>query len=386
MRCERCGNEDKRYFYNDNGIYYCRKCVGFHRVDVGKMPKVRKVNKKVIEASFNLPYSLSYEQDMVSKQILAYLKQGKDVFVYAACGAGKTELTMPSIAYYLRQGKKVGFAISRRQVVLELASRLQEAFPMLSVVAVCEGHCDITDGDLIICTMHQLYRYYGWFDLLIMDEVDAFPYRGNKLLQQITYQACVGEKLMLSATPDDEIKSLIDSRRMEVVELFKRPHGHPLIVPKVVVAPIIAQVIMALYYTRKWNKLGIKVLLFVPTIKMGKQLYQCLHLFMKCALFTSQSENKDELVNKMNKGEYDFLICTTVLERGITIKGIYVIVLDASHQVFHEASLIQIIGRVGRKMEAPDGEGIFFCAHRSPKIKKCCEVIKMMNGDLNGND
>lgn len=386
MRCERCANEDERYFYNDHGVYYCRKCVGFHRVNVGEMPRKRKVNKKVIEASYHLPYALSYEQEIVSQQILAYLKQGKDVFVYAACGAGKTELTMASIAYYLNQGKKVGFAISRRQVVLELASRLQEAFPMLSVVAVCEGHCDITDGDLIVCTMHQLYRYYGWFDLLIMDEVDAFPYRGNKLLQQITYQACIGEKLMLSATPDDEIRRLIDCGDMEVVELFKRPHGYPLIVPKIITVPYITQVIIALYYLYKWRKLGIKVLLFVPTIKRGKQLYNILRWFMKCALFTSQSNNKDELINKMNKGEYDFLICTTVLERGITIKGVYVIVLDATHQVFHEASLIQIIGRVGRKMDAPKGEGIFLCSYKSQKIKKCCEVIEMMNGDLNGNN
>ena len=37
---------------------------------------------------------------------------------------------------------------------------------------VCGGHTEVTDGDLIICTTHQLYRYYRAFDLLILDEPD----------------------------------------------------------------------------------------------------------------------------------------------------------------------------------------------------------------------
>ena len=61
------------------------------------------------------------------------------------------KLTMDAIQYYLRQGKKVGFAISRRQVVLEIKERMQQAFSSLHVVAVCEGFTDVTYGDLIVC-------------------------------------------------------------------------------------------------------------------------------------------------------------------------------------------------------------------------------------------
>ncbi|MEF2921783.1 MAG: hypothetical protein U0O16_05000 [Holdemanella sp.] len=49
---------------------------------------------------------------------------------------GKTEICFESICGYLAQGKKVGFAISRRQVVLEIANRLRIAFPELSVCEV----------------------------------------------------------------------------------------------------------------------------------------------------------------------------------------------------------------------------------------------------------
>lgn len=82
-------------------------------------------------------------------------------------------------------------------MVLEIADRMTAYFPDLKVTAVCEGYPenkeDLYDSDLIVCTMHQLYRYPHSFDLLIMDEVDAFPYAGNETLQAITLRACKGK-------------------------------------------------------------------------------------------------------------------------------------------------------------------------------------------------
>ena len=170
MRCSRCGNEDLAYFYLDGTTWYCRKCIAFGRVDVGKGVEAKAYRKRKIDCSYSLKYPLTPLQKQAVSKIMSFLKQKKDVLVYAACGAGKTELTMDAIQYYLRQGKKVGFAISRRQVVLEIKERMQQAFSSLHVVAVCEGFTDVTYGDLIVCTMHQLYRYPYCFDLLIMDE------------------------------------------------------------------------------------------------------------------------------------------------------------------------------------------------------------------------
>lgn len=81
--------------------------------------------------------------------------------------------------------------------------------------------------------MHQLYRYHAVFDLLIMDEVDAFPYRGNAVLKQIAIHACIGSRLYLTATPDEEMLSDVKQGKLQMVELFQRPHGYPLIVPEV---------------------------------------------------------------------------------------------------------------------------------------------------------
>ena len=152
-----------------------------------------------------LKFELTSNQKAASSQLVAYFKEGKDSLVYACCGAGKTEITYEVLTYALNQGLKVGFAISRRQVVLEIASRLQGVFKTIKVVPVCEGYTQIVDGDLIVCTMHQLYRYHKTFDLLIMDEVDAFPFKGSDLLESIARHACVGNRVFLTATPTDEM-------------------------------------------------------------------------------------------------------------------------------------------------------------------------------------
>ena len=34
MKCNRCQNEDPKLFAYDHGVYYCRKCIDFSRLDV----------------------------------------------------------------------------------------------------------------------------------------------------------------------------------------------------------------------------------------------------------------------------------------------------------------------------------------------------------------
>ena len=180
--CLRCGNADPEYFWNDEGVWYCRRCIAFGRIDAGQRPIPPKWEKRVIHCEYHLKYPLTAAQKRTVDEVMEGLNGGHDVLIYAATGAGKTELTMEAIRQYFARGKRVGFAIARRQVVLEIAERMHKAFPDLKVRAVCEGHTDQVYADLVVCTMHQLYRYPDCFDLLIMDEVDAFPYRGNVML------------------------------------------------------------------------------------------------------------------------------------------------------------------------------------------------------------
>lgn len=379
MKCLQCGNEDPLYFYHDQENIYCRRCIGFGRVDIGKKPKMNSYQRRMCNCDYQLQYPLTKKQGIISKQILVKLQQHQDVLVYAACGAGKTELTMEAIKYYLNLGKKVGFAISRRQVVLEIRERMQMAFKTLHVIAVCEGYTDVIDADLIICTMHQLHRYYATFDLLIMDEVDAFPYRDNAVLEQIALHACIGEKLMLTATPDASMLEQVALGKIAMVELFQRPHGYPLIVPEVRCAGPKRQ-LWILYRILKQQQLAhTQTLVFVPTIQMAKSLARLLKPLFPCTAFTSKTIDKEKCIAAFHQKKYECLISTTILERGITIRGIYVVIVHADHIVFNEASLIQMIGRVGRNIEMPTGKGWFLCTKQTNDIKRCVQAIEKMN-------
>ena len=340
------------------------------------------LSKKVWKGKPELDYELTNAQKKASHKALSYLKQGKDVFVYAATGAGKTEITFESICYYLALGKKVAFAISRRQVVLEIAQRLRKAFKDLSVVGVAQDYTSITDGDLIVCTMHQLYRYPYGFDLLVLDEVDAFPYAGNQLLEQIVQLSCKGQKMYLSATPSKEILLQIQQKKMEMVELFVRPHGYPLIIPKVIQAALWRQVLVLVRFCRRCKKENKQVLVFVPRRNDCFWMTVLLNFFVKTKGIHSQTEDKDQILEDYRQKKIDVLVCTTLLERGITIPSVQVAVFEGQHAVYTAASLIQIFGRIGRSMKDPSGKGICLCQYASSSIRECVRILKQMNASV----
>lgn len=368
----------------DHGVYYCRKCIGFSRLEADTPLVPVRLHTFKYKGMYHLDYDLTDKQQKASQQALAYLRLGKDVFLYAATGAGKTEITFASIHYYLSVGKKVGFAISRRQVVLEIRDRLQKAFSDLRVIAVAQGYTDITDGDIIVCTMHQLYRYYQSFDLLIMDEVDAFPFVDNEVLEAIADGACKGQKLLLSATPDEKNKQKIERNEMEMITLFERPHKHPLIIPKVIERPVFIQFLCVLYYCFSWKTK--QILLFVPTKQMAHFICLFLSIFFSCAYVHSAKEDKDEIMDAFRHQDFRILVSTTLLERGITVPSVQVIVFQADHIVFTSASLIQIFGRAGRSFKDPSGKCVCLCQSSTKSIKTCITQLCQMNQSVQSVD
>ncbi len=377
--CLRCHNEDPSLFFLSQGEWCCRKCLDFGRLPLGQKPLKPSLSQKTFHVTPTLEFELMPFQKEVSSQVLSILKKGKDVLLYAAAGCGKTEIALESICWYLAQGKKVCFAISRRQVVMEIAQRLSKNFPTLQVIAVCEGHTDHTDADLIVCTTHQLYRYPFCFDLLILDELDAFPYAGNEVLEAIAAQSCLGQKLLLSATPDQKSLQAIEDGHMEMVNLFRRPHQKPLCVPKVITTSKWGMVWRILYQIQGYKKQGKQVLLFVPRIIDTQWLIWCLKPFFKTEVIHSKSQNKDEIMARFHAKKSEVLLCTTLLERGITVPSVQVIVYRADHLVFTTASLIQIFGRVGRSFKDPFGQATAYIEKPSLALNICLQQLNHMN-------
>jgi len=373
--CPRCGNEDPKYIGMRNGRPYCRKCISFIGTKATRLPS----NPKTVE--LNLHYSLSNEQKELSNKIIANYHNGIDTLVYAVCGAGKTELSYGVIAEALRLGHQVGFALPRRDVVVELYWRIKEAFPQNRVVAVYGEHTYALEGDIIILTTHQLYRYPNYFDLLVMDEIDAFPFKGNDLLIAMYHASLRGHCVMMSATPSKEILSEFHSPGHDVVELRTRFHKHPIPVPVIVLKAKTLQIPFLLSKLKRYRIINKPCFVFAPTIAQCEELYSVIALFAKGGNYVhSQREGREEIISDFKKGGYRYLITTSVLERGVTIKDLQVIVTSADEaKIYSSSTLIQIAGRAGRKMDAPDGEVILLAEKPTEEMQNAIREIEFCN-------
>lgn len=212
MECKRCGNKDERYFYKGSKGVYCRKCIAFSRILLKE--ELEEFTYEICEGAedYKLSFELTDYQKKASKELKDNLESG-DVLLYAVCGAGKTEICVESISEYLEKGMKVAYAISRKEVVIELENRFRNIFKNARVTGVYGGHHEKLDGDLIICTCHQLFRYHHTFDLLILDEVDAFPLKGNETLMEICLRACKGRIIFSTATVNNDLKNALKKRK-----------------------------------------------------------------------------------------------------------------------------------------------------------------------------
>ncbi len=378
--CPRCGNKDERYFgHRKDGTLYCRACVGFQGANV-EAPKKR--DKKKVH--FYLPFSLSKEQSKISHKIVSNYQNGIDTLVYAVCGSGKTEISYGVIAYAIGRGDRVAFALPRRDVVIELYHRLKDAFKENEVVAVYGGHHDRLEGDIVVLTTHQLYRYPQYFDLIVMDEIDAFPYKGNDVLQGFFKNALLGNSLLMSATPSDEVLKEYQKNGHDTLELTTRFHKHPIPVPAFRLMPRIGQIFFILRLLRKYKKEKKPAFIFAPTIGEAESLFRTLRLFNKDgALLHSQTEQREEKIKGLKEGRLRYLVATSVLERGVTVSNLQVIVTHADHEeIYDKATLIQIAGRAGRKKEAPTGDVYFLASYRSKAMEGAVDEIKRCNAFL----
>lgn len=368
--CERCGNSNPKYIGNKKGMPYCRFCITMRGEEVSSFIPSNGLS------TLKLDYELSDEQITLSNKIVENYKSHKDTLINAVCGAGKTELIYGVMKYALMNRQTVGFAVPRRDVAIELFERIKSAFPYKKVVSVYGGHTEKLSGDIIVLTTHQLYRYPQFFDLLILDEIDAFPYNGNDLLETMFKRSLRGNCVQMSATPSDKVLDYYRKSNREILELNTRFHKHPIPVPRIIIKFSIFRFISLIQILNKSVKEKKPVFVFVATIEEAENLYKFIKLFIRNGYYVhSKCPDRKETIESFRRGKFSYLITTAVLERGVTIKNLQVIVYNADHSLYNEHTLIQISGRVGRKKDAPTGEVIFIASKETKYMRKARDTI-----------
>ena len=404
--CPVCGNSKQEFIATFKFVPYCTKCFcvkngllvslrkknasppkkGEEKNSIEDVPEEtpplsQKGKKAYVPDSFlRLDYELSDEQKSLSQRIIDNYVAGKDSLLYAVCGSGKTEVSYGLLDYALKNGLTAGFALPRRDVVIELHQRLVKAFPSKKVVAVYGGHVAEKEGDIIVLTTHQLIRYSNYFDVLIMDEVDAFPYAGNKELEDAFHESLRGHCLLMSAAPSTELVKEFSDDNHDILMMHTRFHQQPIPVPRPVYihGPNKFQFLndkVDYYYKQKKP-----LFIFVPSIPQAESLYRVLSIKPARGNYvTSKRPDKEAVIADFREGRYDYLVTTAILERGVTVKNLNVIVFGAANGIYDAATLVQIAGRAGRKSDAPHGDVFFIADRETAAIKKAISEIRYCN-------
>ena len=376
-KCPVCGNTNPRYLGIRNGKTYCRKCITFRGQEV--IGDFRQSET----AEYVLHYELSPDQKRLSKELVENFINGRDSLVHAVCGSGKTEIVLEVLSYAISHNLKVGFAVPRRDVIRELYVRFKTIFENNKVVSVYGGHTRFLEGDLICLTTHQLFRYPFYFDLLIIDEIDAFPFYGSEVLEAFFKRSLRGHYILLSATPSKEILEEFSKNEKRILNLNKRFHNHPLPVPRFSIHSGIMRYYHLIQELRRFLAKNKPIFVFSPTIDTCEQTFEVLRLLFKNVDFVhSKCADRNERIDKFRKGMTKILVTTAVLERGVTVKDLQVIIFGADHPLYTSAALIQISGRVGRKKDAPTGEVVFIAKRETKEMVDAVQEIELANKSL----
>ncbi|MBY5035424.1 DEAD/DEAH box helicase [Streptococcus gallolyticus] len=389
-KCSRCASPYRPECQLPNGAYYCRECILLGRVRNDESLYYFPQEDFPRQQSLLWKGQLTDWQAEISQKLCKNVSRKQATLVHAVTGAGKTEMVYQVVAQVIDGGGSVCLASPRIDVCIELYKRLEKDFSC--PIALLHGESQpYFRTPLVIATTHQLLKFYQAFDLVMIDEVDAFPYVDNPMLYQAVDNATkeTGLQIFLTATSTDELDKKVKSKQLERLSLPRRFHGNPLIVPKKIwikkfehhlaqkKIPRLIKKMMA-----QQRQTGFPLLIFAPEISKGRELSSIIsQLFPeeKIGFVSSQTENRLDIVQQFRNGELSILISTTILERGVTFPCVDVFVLQANHRLYNSSSLIQISGRVGRSLERPTGQLLFFIEETNQAIEKAIKEIKIMN-------
>jgi competence protein ComFA len=411
-RCGRCHSE--RLNWTECSVCgtlcpYCEECLTMGRVRrctplfhvPDPSPEAAGGNEAVQLPDILEPWGLSPAQKAASAEAIRFLadpsprgpkREPPGFLIWAVTGAGKTEMIFPLIEYALRRGGRICVATPRRDVVLELQPRIAKVFPSRNVVTLYGGSEQRWEqGEITLATTHQLLRFRGSFDLIIIDELDAFPFHNNPVLEHAARKACrpSGRYIFLSATPPAHLQKAARSGRLPHAKVPVRFHRHPLPVPVLVKSRPVSSMLAdgripqaLLGELRNSLGRGAQIFVFVPAIRLADPLVGLLRRRFPETVIQGTSSRDPERTRKVQDfrdGRTRILVTTTILERGVTVPKTDVFILDAGSALFDEAALVQMAGRAGRSLNDPGGRVFFADPEKSASQAGAIRQIREMN-------
>lgn len=390
LLCLRCQNNKKELFYTyfseyyQGEVTYCMNCVPLGAMTDREPLYGVEIIRRKDRTHYSLDFELSEVQQHASDLLLKASNENKNVLLAAVTGAGKTEITFQSISVARQKGKRVAFVAPRIDVVKEMYMRMTEAFSNTRIDLKYDGVKLEFEHQFLVATVQQLYNYHDHFDLIIVDETDAFPLTSDDTLMGAIQ--CAATKahsiIFMTATPSRRMLKFLGNH--ETVKINKRYHGHPLATPRIEWQDVLKHIRKHRLNERLLTLLKEivaskrKVLVFLPEIELMHTLEALLSPhFEGLTSVYSGDVMRYEKVEAIRESNRQILLTTTILERGVTFSYLDVIVVGAD--LYNYSSLMQICGRVGRKIDDPIGNIYFFCEFNTLDIGRTMKTIRNLN-------
>lgn len=404
--CRRCGETQLGqidcWYCGDSRCWFCPTCQSYGTATGCQTLYTGRVRPRPAASPYHPPvleHAMTKAQEEAAESLLAFLRAGagREFLIWAVCGAGKTEVVLAATAHAAAAGARILVATPRREIASEHAGRFERAFPGLPLAVHYGGRHEDGGDDpaLTIATTHQCLRYHEAYDLVILDEVDAFPYYGNRLLYHAVQRACrpEGRLVYLTATPPRSLRDQAANGDLPYARLPARPHGFPLPVPELhrlrLDQPgpgwkISGELGGLLYSGRSAGRPG---LIFVPTVEAaigyGRALQEWGRSFgWRIDYVHASDPDRQAKREAFAAGQLDFLIATTLLERGLTLGALDVYVLHADREDLFDASCLeQMAGRAGRVASSPWGAVHFIGERISRTMQEARAAIVAANDE-----
>lgn len=315
-----------------------------------------------IKFALDFPYTLTADQEKTIKEIDFDLKSSApmDRLLCGDVGYGKTEVAFRAMFKTIINGFQVSYLcpttiLSKQQynsalerfadfpVRIELLNR---HIPSAKAKNILE---DLKAGkiDIIIGT-HKLLNdqiEYKNLGLLVIDEEQRFGVTHKEKIKKMKNNINV---LTLSATPIPRTLKMAMSGLRSLSVLDTPPiNRYPIQTYVIEENELIIK--DAIYKEMSRNGQTFILVNKIDALETYKSQIKKLipEARIICGHGQMSSEEINTVMEKFIEGEYDILICTTIIETGIDIANVNtIIILDADH--FGLSQLYQIRGRVGR--------------------------------------
>ena len=308
------------------------------------------------------PYDETVDQLRVIEEVKADMERPRpmDRLVCGDVGYGKTEVAIRAAFKAVSEGRQVAVLVPTTVLAHQHFQTFSErlaAFPvkvaMLSrfrskaeikaaLEGLAQGEVDIIIGTHRLLSKDIKFKSLG---LLIVDEEQRFGVKQKEKIKGLRQNVDI---LTLTATPIPRTlnMALVSIRDMSVIEtppedrvpiktyLFEH---HPDILRGAISRELQREGQVYLVHNRVDNieRLAADIRRMLPTVRVGVGHGQM------------GDEELEKVMMDFLEGEYDVLVCTTIIESGLDIPNANTIIINNAHH-FGLAQLYQMRGRVGR--------------------------------------